>query len=150
MIMTRSRNSSRAGSPVRGGGGGSAPVRGGGGAPVRGGGGGAPVRGGGGAPPVRRDDDDSSRSPSPIRHKSRIGRRQTPSATAAAAAAKSDSSPRGRTMTRSASRAASRGGSPKAAADTVKIVADAAAAHYQPLDANYPDRVRCSKQSDRH
>ena len=43
------------------------------------------------------------------------------------------------TMTRSASRAASRGGSPKAAADNVKIVAAAAAAHYQPLDTNYPD-----------
>ena len=117
MIMTRSRNQSRAGSPVRR-----------------------------DASPVRRgcDDDDSSRSPSPLRHKSR-GRRQTPSA----AAAKSDSPPRGRTMTRSASRAASRGGSPKAAADTVKIVADAAAAHYQPLDANYPDRVRAPSISRR-
>ena len=47
-------------------------------------------------------------------------------------------------MTRSASRAASRGGLPKAAADNVKIVAAAAtaAAHYQPLNAKYPDRIR--------
>ena len=45
--------------------------------------------------------------------------------------------PRGRTITRSASRAASRGGSPKAAADNVKTAAAAAAAHYQPLDAQY-------------
>ena len=132
--MTRSRNSSRAGSPVRGGGGG-APVRRGA-SPVRRGGGGAPVRRG-------RDDDDSSRSPSPLRHKSR-GRRQTPSATA-----KSDSPPRGRTMTRSASRAASRGGSPKAAADNKKIVAAAAAAHGQSLDADYPDRVRAPSVSRR-
>ena len=49
---------------------------------------------------------------------------QTPSATA-----KSDSPSRGRTMTRSSSRAASRGGSPEAAADKVKTVAAAAAAH---------------------
>ena len=51
-------------------------------------------------------------------------------------------------MTRSASCAASRGGSPKAAADNVKIVA-AAAAHYQPLDAKYPDRVRAPSVSRR-
>ena len=128
--MTRSRNSSRAGSPVCGGG---APVRRGG-SPVRRCA--SPVRGG-------DDDDDSSGSPSPLPRKSR-GRMQTPSA-----AAKSDSPPRGRTMTRSASRAASRGCSPKAAADTVKIVADAVAAHYQPLDAKYPDRVRAPSVSRR-
>ena len=52
-------------------------------------------------------------------------------------------------MTRSPSRAASRGGSPKAAADNVKIVAAAAAAHYQPLDANYPDSVRAQSVSRR-
>ena len=102
--MTRSRNSSRAGSPVRRG---ASPVRCGG-SPVRRGA--SPVRGGG------DDDDDSIRSPSPLPRKSR-GRMQTPSA-----AAKSDSPPCGRTMTRSASRAASRGGSPKAAADNDKIV----------------------------
>ena len=53
-------------------------------------------------------------------------------------------------MTRSASRAASRGGSPQAAGDNVKIVvaaAAAAAAHYQPLDAQYPDRVRAPSVS---
>ena len=111
MIMTRSRNGSR--NPSRGG------------SPVRRGG--SPVRRGGG-------DDDRSPSPSIPLCKSR-GRMQTPSA-----AAKSDSTPRGRTMTRSASRSASRGGSPQAA-DNVKIAA-AAAAHYQPLDAKYPDRVR--------
>ena len=44
-------------------------------------------------------------------------------------------------MTRSSSRAASLGGSPQAAADNVKIVAAAAASHYQPLDAKYPDQV---------
>ena len=126
MIMTRSRNSSRAGSPVRGGG-----------APVRRGG--SPVRRGG-------DDDDSNRSPSPsIPLRKSRGRTQTPSAPAA----KSDSPPRGRTMTRSASRAASRGGLPKAAADNVKIVVAAAAAHYQPLDANYPDRVMAPSVSRR-
>ena len=62
--------------------------------------------------------------------------------------AKSDLPPRGRTMTRSASRAASRGGSPQAA-DNVKIAAAAAAAHYQPLDAKYPDRVRAPSVSRR-
>ena len=41
---------------------------------------------------------------------------QTPSATA-----KSDSPPSGRTMTRSSSRAASRGGLPKAAADNLNV-----------------------------
>ena len=40
-------------------------------------------------------------------------------------------------MTRSSSRAAARGGSPKAA-ESVKIAAAAAAANYQPLDAQYP------------
>ena len=50
-------------------------------------------------------------------------------------------------MTRSASCAASRGGSPKAAADNVKIVAAAAASHYQPLDAKYHDRVRAPSVS---
>ena len=115
MIMTRSRNSSSAGSPVRRG---ASPVRRGG-SPVRRGA--SPVRGG-------DDDDDSRRSPSPsIPLRKSRGRMQTPSA-----AAKSDSPPRGRTMTRitrSASRAASRGCSPKAAADNVKMVAAAAAAH---------------------
>ena len=53
MIMTRSRNSSRAGSPVRRG---ASPVRRGA-SPVRRGA--SPVRRGGG-------DDDSSRSPSPL------------------------------------------------------------------------------------
>ena len=97
-----------------------------------------------GASPVHRGggDDDRSQSPSLPPHKSR-GRMQTPSA-----AAKSDSPPRGRTMTRSASRAASRGGSPQAA-DNVKLVAAAAAAHYQPLDATYPDRVRAPSVSRR-
>ena len=52
-------------------------------------------------------------------------------------------------MTRSASRASSRGGSPRAAADNVKIAAAAAAAHYQPLDAQYPDRVRAPSVSRR-
>ena len=110
MIMTRSRNGSR--NPSHGG---------------------SPIRRGGS--PVRRDGDDDDRSPSPSlpRHKSR-GRMQTPSAAAnlKKSATKSDSPPRGhgRTMTRSASRAASRGGSPQAA-DNVKIVAAAAAAHYQ-------------------
>ena len=81
--MTRSRNSSRAGSHVRRGvslvHSGGSPVRRGA-SPVRRGA--SPVRGGGG-------DDDSSRSPSPSipRRKSR-GSMQTPSATA-----KSDSSP---------------------------------------------------------
>ena len=56
MIMTCSRNSSRAGSPVRRG---ASPDRRGG-SPVRRGG--SPVRGGGG-------DDDSSRSPSPLLRK---------------------------------------------------------------------------------
>ena len=55
MIITRSCNLSRAVSPV-----------------LRRG---SPVRRG--ASPVRRGGDDSSRSPSPIRHKSRNGRRQT-------------------------------------------------------------------------
>ena len=86
---------------------------------------------------------------------------QTPSAAvsrggaaATKSAAKSDSPLRSRTMTRSASRAASRGGSPQAAvyarsdADNVKIAA-AAAAHYQPLDAEYPDRVRAPSFSRR-
>ena len=103
----------------------------------------SPVRRG--ASPVRRgcDDDDCSRSPSPsIPLRKSRGRMQAPSA-----AAKSESRPRGRTMTRSASRAASRGGSPKAAADNVKIVAAAAAAHYQSLDAKYPDRVRAPSVS---
>ena len=141
MIMTRSRNSSRAGSPVLGGG---APVRRGG-SPVRRCA--SPVRRGGGG-----DDDDSSRSPSPsIPLRKSRGRMQTPSAaTKSQAAAKSYSPLRGRTMTRSASRAASRGGSPRAqAADNVKIVAAAAAAHYQPLDAKYPDRVRAPSVSRR-
>ena len=92
-----------------------------------------------GASPVRHGDDDD-RSPSPLPCTSR-GRIQTPSA-----AAKFDSPPRGRTMTRSASRGASRGGSPQAAvysrsdADKVKIAA--VAAHNQPLNAKYPDSVR--------
>ena len=60
-----------------------------------------------------------------------------------------DSPPRGRTMTRSASRAASRGSSLKAAADNVKTVAAAAAAHYQPLDAEYTDSVRAQSVSRR-
>ena len=68
MIMTRSRNSSRAGSPVRRG---ASPVCRGGSAVLRCA---SPVRGGGG-------DDDSSRSPSPLLCKSR-GRLQTLSATA--------------------------------------------------------------------
>ena len=77
-------------------------------------------RGGGG--------DDRSPSPSFPLRKSR-GRMQTPSAaTKSQAAAKSDLPPRGRTMTRSASRAASRGCPPQAA-DNVKIAAAAAAAH---------------------
>ena len=98
------------------------------GSPVRRGA--SPVRRGGS--PVRRGgDDDRSPSPSIPLHKSR-GRMQTPSA-----AAKSDSPPRGRTMTRSSSRAASRGGSPQAA-DNVKIAAAAAAAHHQPLTQNIP------------
>ena len=137
MIMTRSRKSSRAGSPVRRG---ASPVRRGA-TPVRCGA--TPVRCG--ASPVRRGggDDDSSRSPSPLPRKLR-GRMQMPSA-----AAKSDLPPRDRTMTRSASRAASLGGSPKAAADNVKIVVAAAAPHYQPLDAKYPDRVRAPSVSRR-
>ena len=55
-------------------------------------------------------------------------------------------------MTLSTSRGASRTCSPQAAvyarsdADNVKIAA-AAAAHYQPLDAEYPDRVRASSVS---
>ena len=128
MIMTRSRNPFSGGSPVRSGG--------------------SPVRRGGS--PVRRGSEDDDRSPSPsIARKSR-GRMQTPSATATKSAAKSYSPPRGRTMTRSASRAASRGGSPRAqAADNVKIVAAAAAAHYKPLDAKYPDRVRAPSVSRR-
>ena len=67
MIMTRSRNSSRAGSPVRRGG-----------SPVRRGG--SPVRCG--VSPVRRGgDDDDSRSPSPsIPFRMSRGRMQTPSA----------------------------------------------------------------------
>ena len=94
----------------------------------------------------RRDgDDDSSWSPSPsIPLRKSRGRLQTPSA-----AAKSDSPPRGRTMTRSASRAASRGGLPKAAADNVEIVAASAVARYQPPDAKYPDRVRAPSVSRR-
>ena len=99
MIMTRCSNSSRGGSPVRRGG---SPVRRCA-SPVRHGA--FTVRCGG--------DDDDGRSPIPLR-KLR-GRMQTPSATA-----KSDSPPHGRTMTRSASRAASRGSSPQAAADNVK------------------------------
>ena len=101
-----------------------------------------------GASPGRRGGDDDDRSPSPSLplRKSR-GRMQTPSAETKSAA-KSDSPPRGRTVTRSSSRAASRGGSPKAAADNVKIAA-AAAAHYQPLDAEYPDRVRAPSVSRR-
>ena len=118
MIMTRSRNGSRnpsrAGSPVHCGG---SPVRRGG-YPVRRGA--SPVRRG--ASPVRRGGgggDDRSPSPSFLLRKS-CGRMQTPSAaTKSQAAAKSDLPPRGRTMTRSASRAASRGGSPQAA-DNVK------------------------------
>ena len=51
-------------------------------------------------------------------------------------------------MTRSASRAASRGCLPQAA-DNVKIAAAAAAAHYQPLDAKYPDHVRAPSVSRR-
>ena len=131
MIMTRSGNSSRAGSPVRRGG-----------SPVRRGG--SPVRRG--ASPVRRGgNDDNSRSPSPsIPLRKSRDRMQAPSATA-----KSDLPPRGWTMTRSSSRAASHGGSPKAAADNVKIVVAAAAAHYQPLDANYPDSVRAPSVSRR-
>ena len=125
MIMTRSRNGSR--NPSRGG------------SPVRRGA--SPVRRGGSL--VRRgDDDDRSPSPSIPRRKSR-GRMQTPSATA-----KCYLLPRGRTMTRSASRAASRGSSPKDAADNVKIVG-AAAAHYQPLDTKCPDRVRAPSVSRR-
>ena len=120
MIMTRSRNGSH--NPSRGG------------SPVRRGA--SPVRSGG-------DDDDRSRPPSLPLCKS-CGKMQMPSA-----AAKSDSPPRGRTMTRSASRAASRGGSPQAA-DNVKIAAAAAAAHYQPLDAKYPDRVRAPSVSRRY
>ena len=71
-----------------------------------------------------------------------VGCRRHPAAKKSAA-----KSPSGRTLTRSASRAASRGSSPQAAvyalpdADKVKIAA-AAAAHYQPLDAKYPDSVR--------
>ena len=112
-----SRNPSRGGSPVRRG---ASPVRRGA-SPVRRGA--SPVRSGG-------DDDDRSPPPSLPLCKS-CGRMQMPSA-----AAKSDSPPRGRTMTPSASRAASRGGSPQAYvyarsdADNVKIAA-AAAAHYQ-------------------
>ena len=85
MIKTRSRNLSRAGSPVRSG---ASPFRRGG----------SPVRRG--ASPVRRsgDDDDSRRFPSPLPRKSR-GIMQTPSATATKSAARSDSPPRGRTMT---------------------------------------------------
>ena len=64
MIMTRSRNSSRSGSPVRCG---ASPIRRGGSAVRRCA---SPVCGGG-------DDDDSSRSPSPLRCKSR-GRMQMP------------------------------------------------------------------------
>ena len=80
--------------------------------------------------PGRGDDDD--RSPSPLPCFSR-GRMQTASAAVSSGA-----------MTRSASRAASRGCLPQAAvyarpnADNIKIAA-AAAAHYQPLDAKYPD-----------
>ena len=81
MIMTRSHNSSRAGSPVRRGG-----------SPVRSGA--SPVRRGGG--------DDDSRSPSPsIPLRKLRDRMQTPSATATKSVAKSDSPPRGRNMTRS-------------------------------------------------
>ena len=134
MIMTRSRNSSRAGSPVRRG---ASPVRRGA-SPVRRCA--SPVRRG--ASPVRRgvDDDDSSRSPSPLPHKSR-GRMQTPSA-----AAKSDSPLRGRTMTRSASRAASRGGSPKAAADNVKMWL---LLRLLTISPDYPNRVRAPSVSRR-
>ena len=123
------RNPSRGGSPVRSG---ASPVRHGG-CPVLHGA--SPVHHGGG-------DDDRSPSPSFPLRKSR-GRIQTPSA-----AAKSDSPPRGRTMTRSTLRAASRGCSPRAA-DNIKIVVAAAAAHYQPLDAKYPDRVRAPSVSRR-
>ena len=123
MIMTRSRNGSR--NPSRGG----SPVCHGG-SPVRRGA--SPVRRGGG-------DDDRSPSPSITLRKSR-GKMQTPSAaTKSQLAAKSDSPPRGRTMTRSASRAASRGlRIASGCCDTVKIVAPAAAAHCQPLDQNIP------------
>ena len=135
--MTRSRNPSRAGFPVRSG---ACPVRRGG----------SPARSGG-------DDDDRSPSPSITLSKS-CGRMQTrtPSAaTKSQTAAKSDSPPRGRTMTRSASLSASPGGSPQAAvharsdAENVKIAA-AAVAHYQPLDAKYPDRVRAPSVSRRY
>ena len=61
-----------------------------------------------GASPVRRGDDD--RSPSPLPRTSRV-RMQTPFAAAEKPAAKSDSPPHGRTINRSASRGASRGGS---------------------------------------
>ena len=121
MIMTRSRNSSRAGSPVRRGG--------------------SPVRRGG-------DDDDRSPSPSSPLRESR-DRMRTPSAIATKSAAKSDLPARGRTMTRSPSRAASRGGSPKAVDNVKSVAAAAAAAHYQPLDAKYPDRVRAPSVSRR-
>ena len=81
--------------------------------------GGSPVHRGGF--PVRSGDGDDERSPSPLPLRKSRGRMQTPSATATKSAAKSDSPPHGRTMTRSSSRAASRGGSPLAAADNVKI-----------------------------
>ena len=86
MVMTRSRNGSR--NPSRGG----SPVRRGASPVLRGG------------SPMHRGGDDDDRSPShSIPRKSRC-RMQTPSAaTKSQAAAKSDSPPRGRTMTRSAS-----------------------------------------------
>ena len=125
MIMTRSRNGSR--NPSRGA---------------------SPVHRGGG-------DDDRSPFPSITPCKSRC-RMQMPSATTKSqAAAKSDSPPRGRTMTLSSSCAASRCGSPQAA-DNVKIVVAAAdcslsatAAHYQPLHAKHPDLVRAPSVSRR-
>ena len=126
MIMTRSRNGSR-----------------------------NPSLGRRGGSPVRCGDGDDDRSPFPLPLRELRGRMQTPSATATKSAAKSDSPPRGRTMTRSASLSASQGGSPQAAvharsdAENVKIAA-AAVAHYQPLDAKYPDRVRAPSVSRRY
>ena len=98
-----------------------------------------------GTSPVRHcHDEDRSTPPCPL--STSCIRMQTPSAAVKKSAAKSDSPPRGRTMTRSSSRGASRGCSSQAAvyarsdADKVKIAA--AAAHYQPFNAKYPDSVR--------
>ena len=89
-----------------------------------------------GASPVYSDDDDD-RSPSPLTRTLRV-RRQTPSAAAKKSDAKSDSPPRGRTMTRTASRGASPAVYARSDAEKVK---SAAAAHYQPLNAKYPDSI---------